>query len=144
MSDLSIAKGSCLCGAVTLSANSINKQHVGACHCTMCRKWGGGAFMGVEAEEEITFTGKTDIGVYQSSDWAERGFCQKCGTHLFYRLKAKNHYYIPAGIFDDQEDFVFDNQVFIDEKPDYYSFADKTTNMTGAELFALFGADIEE
>ena len=78
------------------------------------------------------------------SDWAERGFCQKCGTHLFYRLKAKDHYYIPAGIFDDQKDFIFDTQVFIEEKPEYYSFENETNNMTDAELFAMFGAETEE
>ena len=32
-----VAKGSCLCGAVSLST-TIN-HHVAACHCNMCRKW---------------------------------------------------------------------------------------------------------
>ena len=35
-------------------------------------------------------------------------------------------------------EFVFDHQVFIDEKPDYYSFANETKDMTGQELFAMF------
>ena len=30
------------------------------------------------------------------------------------------------------------NQVFIDEKPAYYDFANKTGTMTGAEVLALF------
>lgn len=33
-----------------------------------------------------------------------------------------------------------ESQVFIDEKPAYYEFTNKTKNLTGAELFALFGA----
>ena len=33
---------------------------------------------------------------------------------------------------------VLEHQVFIDEKPDYYSFANETKNMTGAEIFAQF------
>lgn len=36
--------------------------------------------------------------------------------------------------------FVFDHQVFIDEKPDFYAFANQTRKPTGAELFAQHGA----
>ncbi len=94
--------------------------------------------MAVECGSDVSFEGKENIGIYKSSEWAERGFCNKCGSHLFYKLKQNNHYYIPAGIFDDGEGFVFDNQVFIDEKPQYYSFANETKNMTGEEIFAMF------
>jgi hypothetical protein len=106
----------------------------------MCRKWGGGALLGVECDSDISFQGEENIGVYQSSQWAERGFCNKCGSHLFYRLKESNHYYIPVGIFDEQSDLVFDLQVFIEEKPEYYSFANKTKNLTGTELFEQFAS----
>ena len=139
MSELNAIKGSCLCGAVKLSTASIN-PHLAACHCSMCRKWSGGAFLGVECNDGISFEGADNIALYQSSEWAERGFCSKCGSHLFYRLKENNHYFIPAGIFDSDEDFIFDLQVFIEEKPQYYSFANKTKNMTGEEAFALFAS----
>jgi hypothetical protein len=142
MSELNIAKGSCLCGAVKISTTSIN-HHIAACHCSMCRKWGGAALLGVECNEGVSFEGEENIGVYQSSEWAERGFCNKCGSHLFYKLKENNHYYIPVGIFDDDEDLIFDLQVFIEEKPEYYSFANKTKNMTGEELFAMFAETSE-
>lgn len=136
MSELSLVKGSCLCGAVKIATASIN-HHVAACHCSMCRKWGGGALLGVECDHGISFEGEENIGIYQSSEWAERGFCNKCGSHLFYRLKENHHYYIPVGIFDGELDLVFDLQVFIEEKPEYYSFANETKNMTGEELFAM-------
>jgi len=35
---------------------------------------------------------------------------------------------------------VFKRQVFVDEKPEYYDFANKTKDFTGAEIFAMFGA----
>jgi hypothetical protein len=104
----------------------------------MCRKWGGGALLVIECGSDVSFDGSENIGVYQSSEWAERGFCQKCGSHLFYRLKHNHQHFIPAGLFDDDENFTFDHQVFIDEKPEYYSFSNETKNMTGAELFAQF------
>ena len=137
MSNVSVVKGSCLCGAVSLSTTSMN-HHVAACHCSICRKWGGGPLLAVECES-VSFEGEENIGVYQSSEWAERGFCNKCGSHLFYRLKPPKHlYYIPVGIFDKSEGLVFTHQVFIDEKPEYYSFANETKNLTGAEIFAQF------
>ena len=132
-----VAKGSCLCGEVNLSTTGLN-HHVAACHCSICCKWGGSALLGVDCGSEINFSGEENIGVYQSSEWGERGFCKKCGSHLFFRLKDKSYYYVPVGIFDYSEDFVFDTQVFIEEKPSYYSFANETKNMTGEELFAQF------
>ncbi len=143
MSELSVVKGSCLCGAVNISTTAVN-NHIGACHCSMCRKWSGGALLGVECDGNISFSGEEYIGIYQSSQWAERGFCNKCGSHLFYRLKEKNHYYIPVGIFDNNEGFVFDLQVFIEEKPEYYSFANETKSITGEELFAMLASSPEK
>ncbi|MCP4494437.1 MAG: GFA family protein [Gammaproteobacteria bacterium] len=139
MSDLATGKGSCLCGAVQFTASSVSKT-VGACHCGMCRKWGGGPLMAVNCENDVSFEGEENISVFNSSDWAERGFCKQCGSHLFYRLKQNNQHIIPAGLFADQEPFVFANQVFIDKKPTFYSFANKTKQMTEAEVFAKYGA----
>lgn len=137
MSNTTIAKGSCLCGAVSLSTSSLN-PHVAACNCNMCRKWGGGPLMATECGNDLSLSGEENISIYQSSDWAERGFCKICGTHLFYRLKENHQYYIPAGIFGNEEEFTLTHQVFIDEKPEYYSFKNKTKDLTGAEIFAQF------
>ncbi len=131
--------GHCLCKAVTFSANNPS-EHIGACHCTTCRRWGGGPFMSVDCGQDIEFKGQEHIGVYQSSDWAERGFCKECGSHLFYRLKHNQQYIVPAGLFDSGPEATFDHQVFIDEKPHYYSFANDTKNMTAAEMYALFNS----
>jgi hypothetical protein len=51
-------------------------------------------------------------------------------------LKEQKEYILPAGLFDSDEGFVLDKQIFIDEKPEYYCFANKTTNLTGAEVIA--------
>ncbi|MDB4522230.1 GFA family protein [Gammaproteobacteria bacterium] len=139
MSETIIHSGRCLCGSVHISAqNATNK--VGACHCSMCRKWGGGPYMEVDCGTEVSFRGEENITVYNSSDWAERGFCNSCGSHLFYRLKESKQYMIPVGLFDEQDSFVFENQVFIDKKPSFYSFANKTNDMTEAEIFDMYGS----
>jgi hypothetical protein len=137
MSDTSVEKGSCLCGAVTCTAKSMSHK-VGACHCAMCRKWTGGPLMAVDCGTDVSFEGEEHIKVYNSSDWAERGFCGQCGSHLFYRLKGNQQYMMPAGLFEGSKDLVFDHQIFIESKPSYYSFANDTHNMTGEEVFAQF------
>jgi len=130
-------RGKCLCGAVRIAATETTNE-VGACHCKMCRRWGGGPFMEIDCGNSVSFEGHENVHVYESSDWAERGFCEKCGTHLFYRLKKTGHYSVPVGLFEDDKYLVFAHQVFIDEKPSFYDFSNDTHDMTGPELIAKF------
>jgi hypothetical protein len=104
----------------------------------MCRHWTGGPFLAVDCGTEVKFTGEANITVFSSSDWADRGFCKKCGSNLFYRLKGIEQYQIPPGLFDDDRGLEFNHQVFVDERPDYYEFANKTSDMTGPEVYAKY------
>ena len=136
--------GSCLCNANKISVKEMD-LNVGACHCSSCRKWGGGPLLAVDCGAEVSFENEENISVYDSSDWAQRGFCKKCGSHLFYRLKQSNQYIMPVGLFESgdcgKNNFILDHQIFIDEKPTYYCFANETKNMTGAEVFAEFAPE---
>ena len=132
--------GKCLCGSVELEVDLATSE-VGACHCSMCRKWSGGPMMVVDCGESVKLSSEDFISRYPSSEWAERGFCSKCGTHLFYFLKLNNQYHIPAGLLDIEDNYHFSHQIFVDEKPAYYNFSNETQNMTGAEVFAYFNAD---
>lgn len=127
------ATGSCLCTAVQFSLD-IKEKKFDVCHCSICRKWGGGPAFAVEAAGNIKFKGESNIAIYKSSQWAERGFCKQCGSHLFYRLKEKNFYNFNLGTLDKHEDYSFVTQIFIDSKPDNYTFLNKTKNMTEKEV----------
>ncbi len=129
--------GKCLCGNIHVKVVEMKTQ-VGTCHCKMCRRWGGGPLMTVDCGTDVTFEGEENISVYDSSEWAERGFCKICGSHLFYKLKQSGLFVMPVGLFDGEERFVFDHQIFIDKKPAFYSFANVTNNMTEAEVFAKY------
>ncbi|MCM8527850.1 MAG: GFA family protein [Lentisphaeraceae bacterium] len=137
------ASGKCLCGAVEIQTAAMS-TNVGACHCNMCRKWAGGPFMAVDCKDDVTISGQEYVSIYNSSEWAERAFCSKCGTHLFYRLKQNNQHIMAAGFFDNESRLDFDHQIFIDEKPEYYSFQNETHNMTGEEVFAMFNGETQE
>lgn len=140
MSKPTALEGACLCGATKVSASPM-EDNIGACHCYTCRKWGGGPFLSVHCNSEVSFSDTDAITVFASSEWAERGFCASCGSHLFYRLLSSGDYFIPAGLFDSVGDIAFDHQVFIDQKPSYYEFANETKNQTGEEVFAEFSDD---
>ena len=139
MTDSIVANGSCLCGAVKMTAKSASKN-VGACHCSMCRQWTGGPLLAVDCGSDVEFSGEENITVFNSSEWAERGFCSKCGSNLFYKLKEAGQYIVPFGVLNIDKELTFDHQIFIEEKPEFYCFSNKTKNMTGAEVFAQFAA----
>lgn len=132
------ANGQCLCGAVSFTVKNMNYS-VDTCHCGMCRRWGGGPLMFVDCRTDVTFKGEENITVYDSSDWAERAFCKKCGSHLFYRLKHNNAHQMLVGQFEDQDNFHLDLQVYVDRKPAFYDFVNETRKMTEAEVREKFG-----
>lgn len=134
--------GGCLCGAVRFAVKECSTE-VGVCHCSMCRRWASGPVMAVECGDAVEFKGEENIGRYRSSEWAERGFCKICGSNLFYRFAENGHYALSVGAFDDQTAFKMVEQIFIDDKPDYYAFANETITRTGAEVFEMFASSAD-
>jgi len=90
--------GKCLCGAVSLHVRH-DKPSMSACHCSICRRWNGGPYMTLECHEAPRIEGMEHVRTFASSEWAERGFCAQCGTHLFYRLAKGEFYAVSAGLF---------------------------------------------
>lgn len=111
--------GQCLCGAVKFEAEDV-EPHVHACHCSMCRRWNGGPALAASVGS-VTFQGEENISRYESSDWAERGFCKQCGSSLFYLLKPST-YIMCTGAFHEQS-FELHGEIFCGEKPSWYNFA---------------------
>ncbi|MFA7594802.1 MAG: GFA family protein [Novosphingobium sp.] len=130
-----LLEGQCLCGAVTLRATPA-EPHLDACHCTMCRNWGGGPFIALPAGRELEIGGAEHVTRYASSEWAERGFCNRCGTHLFYFYKPAGSYACLAGFFPGADGFALTSEIFVDQQPPYYHFTEATTRKTGAEVIA--------
>jgi len=131
-------EGQCLCGAVSVRARP-ERAGVEACHCTMCRKWGGSALLSVQCGSDVDIEG--DPVRYRSSDWAERGFCGRCGSSLFYHFIPAGVYAFTAGLFPDDALDPLAEEIFIDEKPAYYSFDANCEKLTGAEVIAKAKAE---
>lgn len=129
-------KGNCLCGNITIEVEDINTFE--ACHCGMCRRWGSGPLMAVHSQSKPNIEGQESMTVYQSSEWAERAFCHKCGTNLYYHQLGSEVYVLSLGLFQEHTNLNFASQIFIDKKPNYYEFANDTENLTQQQLFDKF------
>ena len=137
MSHNKAANSSCLCGNVKISAKQIDPSFT-VCHCDTCRTWGSGPFFAVRCGKDVEIEG--DISIYNSSEWANRGFCKNCGTHLFYQLKATGEYNMPVSLFPNLKNLEMSMQYFSDKRPDYYCFSNETKQMTEAEIMAYFAS----
>lgn len=129
--------GGCLCGAVRFTAERVDPE-VHGCHCGMCRRWVGGPGLALQVEG-VRFSGEAAPVVYASSDWAERGFCGRCGSSLYYRLKDPETWMFHMGAFDDQSAFRLAGEIYIDEKPPGYAFSGEHPRQTGDEFLASIG-----
>lgn len=135
------SKASCLCGAVKITANEINPKFT-VCHCDSCRSWGGAPFFAVQCGTNVSIEGSEKIKTYNSSSWASRGFCNDCGTHLFYKFNESGEYNMPVGVFQNIDGLEMDMQYFSDQRPDYYCFSNETKELTKAEIMAHFAKTI--
>lgn len=135
--------GSCLCGAVQITMSS-EATDLGVCHCPKCRKWAGGPFFEIECGPDVIIEGSDSISTFKSSEWAERGFCKVCGSHLYIKSIETNEYGAPPGLFENNENIHFNRQVFYDKKPAYYSFSNTTKNITSDYIYEKFPRAREE
>jgi len=136
---MSAVTGRCMCGAVKVTAD-LSREDLTVCNCDMCRRWTGAAFMSVRVHQSsIHIDGPTRR--FKSSDWAERGFCDACGSTLWYRLTAPGPghgaYNFSAGLFD-TGDMNIGQEYFVDSKPQGWAFAGDHLKVTEAETMAMF------
>jgi hypothetical protein len=116
MSDLH--EGGCLCGAIRYRFAAAPLA-TAVCHCTNCRKQGGGAYSVNVVIPAAAFeqTGETkvftDRGDSGNAVW--RHFCPACGSPIVSLLEAAPPITIvKAGTLDRPDAFTPDSEVFCD------------------------------
>lgn len=97
--------GGCLCGAIRFEV--INKPYFTAyCHCRMCQKMSGSILTSWADFNEKEFRCTSgEIKYYKSSQYAERGFCNDCGSTLIQRPLESDGIFVATGSFDQPEKF---------------------------------------
>ena len=86
---MTTAHGRCLCGDIQFTA-TLPSKWVAHCHCTMCQRAHGAAFVtwvGLEAASCRLDDPEQRLRWYPSSPGAERGLCGRCGSTLFFRAE---------------------------------------------------------
>lgn len=139
--------GQCMCGAVRFAASEV-PDTFGACHCEMCRRWTGSAFLGLTVPvASVKWSGEDSIARLQSSDWAERAWCVRCGSPLYYHVTLEGpmseNYELPLGLFNDATGLTFASEIYIDHKPEGFAYAGDRPRLTRKETLAKFGIEDE-
>ncbi len=96
-----VLTGGCQCGAVRYRAEELNDDaHI--CHCRMCQKAVGNAFISLVSVEfdQFAWTRGTNAEFFSSQKTA-RGFCAECGTPLYMRDADDTKIFLTLGTLDD-------------------------------------------
>lgn len=129
-------RGACLCAAVAFRLYG-KKRGIIACHCAECRKVSGHYWAATSvAEDDLQFDCKDGLAWYRSSDAITRGFCNRCGSTLFYKPLQEARIVVSAGALEPGTGLSLIKHAFVAEKGDYYAIADDApqhAHFTGGE-----------
>ncbi len=129
-------RGQCMCGAVTVTATVV-RPVMRACHCDQCRRWTSSMYMSLPTDPaSVAVDGP--VQVYRSSDWAERAFCETCGSALWYALVSDRVRQLAAGLFDNAAGSSLAVEYFEDKTPAGYDLAGDHKRMSKADCIAMF------
>jgi hypothetical protein len=138
-------EGHCMCSAVSVIATP-TQPYITACNCDNCKRWTGGMNFAFEADAN-TVRIEGPVKTIALMPWAERGFCSKCGSGVFYRVTAegpmKGLLKLSAGLFPDATGLPVGIEFYADERPAAFDLSQDHKTMTRAEVEALF-SDNEE
>lgn len=116
--------GQCLCGAVQFDIEG-DLSVPAMCHCAMCRRNHGALGVYTSAKEEkIRLQGAENLRWFRSSDMAERGFCGKCGSKLFWRRVGEGDMDVTMGSLDNPTGLTATKHIWVEFKGDYYDIPD--------------------
>ena len=126
-------EGRCLCGSVRFEARAPFRPLI-ACHCRQCARWTGHLVMAtsVQAGHFRFLAGEGMVRWFRASEHAARGFCDTCGSTLFWRPDEGDRISILAGSLEPPTGLVLAEHIFVADKSDYYGIGDRAPQHAGA------------
>ena len=116
--------GSCLCGDVRFELRG-PLDGVMVCHCTQCRKQTGHHWASTHtADVDLHLVSDRSLKWYRSSGEAQRGFCGRCGSSLFWKRDGQPVTSVCAGAIDGPTGLHIAGHIFVADKGDYYTLGD--------------------
>jgi len=118
-------KAGCLCGGVQVELGGGDVRPVVNCHCSQCLKTHGNfaAYTRVK-ERDFHYVKQETLRWYRSSDFAQRGFCNRCGASLFWSRDNSDVIAVAAGVLEQPSGLKTSANIFVDSKGDYYDISD--------------------
>ncbi|GJE08228.1 MULTISPECIES: GFA family protein [Methylobacterium] len=117
MDDEGSMTGGCLCGALRYRISGAPKRAVN-CHCSMCRRHSGAAFLSYVAVERTAFEFQSGHPTpFRSSDGAIRSHCGACGSPLTFVFDADpGSVWVTVGSLDQPHDVPPTEDWFVADK----------------------------
>lgn len=117
-------RGSCICGAVRFTVDA-ELRAPDACHCVQCRKFSGHYFASTDVlRSALRIDGEEHLRWHHSRPQVRRGFCETCGSSLFWDPVELESIAIAMGAFDGPTGTQLSKHIFVGERGDYYAIAD--------------------
>ena len=112
--------GGCMCGAVRYAVHGPLRDII-TCHCAQCRR-SSGHFVAATAcrREYLELLQDEGLQWYSAVAGHRRGFCQRCGSSLFFEAEGQPRISIAAGSLDQPQGLKIAAQIFTSEAGDYY------------------------
>jgi hypothetical protein len=126
MNDPRPFEGGCLCGAIRYRATAAPVRGV-MCHCPQCRKHSGApalAFVHFPVQSFTWLRGEPKR--YQSSEFAQRGFCPTCGSTLsMHEEILADRMLVTVGSLDEPARVHIDDHVWTKDRVPWFDTTDK-------------------
>ena len=122
--------GGCQCGAVRYRIEAAPvKPHI--CHCWMCQKASGAAFMAFAETDLDHFRWTHGLPAwFRSSEAVERGFCATCGTSLHFRYIGSDRLDVALASLDEPEAITPENEFGYESRLHWLDLLGKLPNST--------------
>lgn len=117
-------QASCLCGSVRFEIRG-EIPAPDACHCQACRKWSGNYLVSADIPKaNLRLESDQTLRWFSSSEKVRRGFCEACGSSLFWDPIHHDWIGVALGSLDAPSGTKLGLHIFVSQKGDYYELAD--------------------
>ena len=113
--------GGCNCGAIKFTAS--DNRTLWYCHCEECRKATGNFMAATQVDlDKLQVEGTPKW--YYVTEKSRYGFCENCGSQLFWRNDNNPYLSVTGGVIDDTSEIVVGGHIYTSEKADYVCIPD--------------------
>jgi hypothetical protein len=127
-------RGGCLCGTVGFIV-TMPTLFCGHCHCSMCRRNHGAAFVtwfAVPRSQVSIESGSDQLTRYESSEHGSRSFCRHCGSSLFcVSTRHPEIIDIPLANMEGAIDRLPESHLYFDDRASWTIVADDLPRLGG-------------